>query len=177
MKTRILIAAALTAALLTAALPASALFLDQEETSPTVLDVVKNGMATETIAFQSSDFVVEGEGALDAIVITQLPQEGVLTLGGQMVGEGDVIAMTAVDGLRFTPSVAPTALETSFTFQPLFAGGEPGQEAGVEVHLLTEANGAPVAENLELSTYKNVAVTGQLSAVGPQGDLLTYRLV
>ena len=41
MKTRILIAAALTAALLTAALPASALFLDQEETSPTVLDVVK----------------------------------------------------------------------------------------------------------------------------------------
>ena len=59
-KTRILIAAALTAALLTAALPASALFLDQEETSPTVLDVVKNGMATETIAFQSSDFVVEG---------------------------------------------------------------------------------------------------------------------
>ncbi|WP_300270247.1 Ig-like domain-containing protein [uncultured Flavonifractor sp.] len=177
MKTRILTAAALAAALLTAALPASALFLDQEETSPTVLDVVKNGMATETIAFQSSDFVVEGEGALDAIVITRLPEEGVLTVGGQMVGAGDVIAMTAVDGLRFTPSVTPTALETSFTFQPLFADGEPGQEAGVELHLLTEANGAPVAENLELSTYKNVAVTDRFSAVDPEGDLLTYRLV
>lgn len=75
-KTRILIAAALAAALLTAALPASALFSDQQETRPTVLDVVKNGMAAQTIAFQPDDFVVEGDGALDAIVITGLPDAG-----------------------------------------------------------------------------------------------------
>ena len=179
MKTRILLATALAAALLTAALPASALFLDQEATQPAVLDVVKNGMATETIAFQSSDFVVEGEGALDAIVITDLPDAaaGMLTVGGQMVGEGDVIAMSAVEGLRFTPSVLTAATKASFRFQPLFAGGEPGVEAGVELHLLSQANGAPVAENLELSTYKNVAVTDRFSAVDPEGDLLTYRLV
>ena len=179
MKTRILLATALAAALLTAALPASALFLDQEATQPAVLDVVKNGMATETIAFQSSDFVVEGEGALDAIVITDLPDAaaGMLTVGDQMVGEGDVIAMLAVDGLRFTPSLLTELTEASFRFQPLFAGGEPGVEAGVELHLLSQANGAPVAENLELSTYKNVAVTDRFSAVDPEGDLLTYRLV
>ncbi len=179
MKTRILIAAALVAALFTAALPASALFLDQEEDNPMVLDVVKNGMSTQTIAFQASDFVVEGEGALNAIVVTGLPDPaaGFLTVGDQRVGEGDVIAMTAVDGLRFTPSAAPIVLETGFTFQPLFAGGEPGQETGVELHLLTQANGAPVAEHLELTTYKNVAITDRFSAVDPEGDLLTYRLV
>ena len=103
MRIRILIAAALAAAALTAAVSASAFVSDREERSPAVLDVVKNGMAAQSIDFQSSDFVVEGEGALDAIVITQLPEEGVLTVGGQMVGEGDVIAMSAVNGLRFTP--------------------------------------------------------------------------
>ncbi|OUN20913.1 hypothetical protein B5G34_13260 [Flavonifractor sp. An82] len=177
MRIRILIAAALTAAALTAALPASALFSDQEESSPAVLDVVKNGMAAQSIDFQSSDFVVEGDGALDAIVITRLPEEGVLTVGGQMVGEGDVIAISAVDGLRFTPAAASEAAESGFRFQPVFADGSQGEETGVELHLLKEANGAPVAENLELTTYKNVAVTDRFSAVDPEGDLLTYRLV
>lgn len=177
MRIRILIAAALAAVSLTAALPASALFMDQEEAGPAVLDVVKNGMAAQSIDFHSSDFVVEGDGVLDAIVITRLPEDGVLTVGGQMVGQGDVIAMTAVDGLRFTPSAGSAATEAAFRFQPLFADGVPGEEAGVELHLLSQANGAPVAENLELTTYKNVAVTDRFSAVDPEGDLLTYRLV
>ena len=75
MRIRILIAAALAAAALTAAVSASAFVSDREERSPAVLDVVKNGMAAQSIDFQSSDFVVEGAGALDAIVITQLPEE------------------------------------------------------------------------------------------------------
>ena len=94
-----------------------------------------------------------------------------------MVGEGDVIAMSAVEGLRFTPAAASEAAESGFRFQPVFADGSQGEETGVELHLLKEANGAPVAENLELTTYKNVAVTDRFSAVDPEGDLLTYRLV
>ena len=40
-----------------------------------------------------------------------------------------------------------------------------------------QTNAAPVAEDLSLSTYQNVAVTDRFSAVDPEGDLLTYRLV
>jgi len=40
-----------------------------------------------------------------------------------------------------------------------------------------DANSAPIAENLELTTYKNVAVTGQCAAVDPEGDLMSYQLV
>lgn len=40
-----------------------------------------------------------------------------------------------------------------------------------------QTNAAPVAEDLELSTYQNVAVTDRLSAVDPEGDLITYRLL
>ncbi len=37
-------------------------------------------------------------------------------------------------------------------------------------------NAAPIAEDLSLTTYKNVAVEGQCAAVDPEGDLITFRL-
>lgn len=37
-------------------------------------------------------------------------------------------------------------------------------------------NTSPVAENLELTTYRNVSVGGRLSAVDPDGDVLTYEI-
>jgi hypothetical protein len=37
-------------------------------------------------------------------------------------------------------------------------------------------NAAPIAENLTLTTYKNVAINGQCAAVDPEGDLVTFRL-
>lgn len=37
-------------------------------------------------------------------------------------------------------------------------------------------NNAPIAENLELSTYQNVAIQGSFSAVDPEGDLITFRI-
>ena len=38
------------------------------------------------------------------------------------------------------------------------------------------ANGAPVAENLNLTTYRNVCVGGQLAAVDPEGDSFTFEI-
>ena len=38
------------------------------------------------------------------------------------------------------------------------------------------ANGAPVAENLNLTTYRNVCVGGQLSAVDPEGDAVSFEI-
>ena len=36
--------------------------------------------------------------------------------------------------------------------------------------------GKPIAENLELETYRGVSVDGQLRATDPQGDALTYQI-
>ena len=85
--------------------------------------------------------------------------------------------MDAVAGLCFTPMAAPASDAAGFRFTPVFADGQSGEEVSVELHLLSEANGAPVAEHLTLTTYKNVAVTGQFSAVDPEGDLITYHLI
>jgi len=40
----------------------------------------------------------------------------------------------------------------------------------------TQANNPPVARNMELTTYKNVAVTGYFDAVDGEGDALTFQL-
>ena len=184
MKHRVLLRRALPLAVLAAVLysagwPASAFFFQKDEVAPTVAAMTKNGPAAEPISFSEEDFVVEGSGKLDSIVIATLPDAavGCLTLGAQGIQVGDVIAMEAVDGLRFTPLAAPAGLEAQFQFTPVFSDGRSGDAVPVELYLLAEANGAPVAENLEFTTYKNVAVTAQFSAVDPEGDLLTYHIL
>ena len=112
--------------------------------------MTKNGPAAEPISFSEEDFVVEGSGKLDSIVIATLPDAavGCLTLGSQGIQVGDVIAMEAVDGLRFTPLAAPAGLEAQFQFTPVFSDGRSGDAVTVELYLLAEANGVPVAEIL-----------------------------
>ena len=54
--------------------------------------------------------------------------------------------------------------------------GETGEEVTVTLYLLTEANEAPIARNMDLSTYKNVAITGWFDAEDGEGDSLTFQL-
>ena len=152
MKHRVLLRRALPLAVLAAVLysagwPASAFFFQKDEAAPTVAAMTKNGPAAEPISFSEEDFVVEGSGKLDSIVIATLPDAavGCLTLGAQGIQVGDVIAMEAVDGLRFTPLAAPAGLEAQFQFTPVFSDGRSGDAVTVELYLLAEANGAPVA--------------------------------
>ncbi len=56
-----------------------------------------------------------------------------------------------------------------------------GAALAVEVETVTvstvgSANSAPVAENLELSTYRDVSVSGTFQAVDPEGDLLSVGI-
>ena len=138
----------------------------------------KNGTSAEVFTFSPSDFLVEsGDAELDSIVFTSLPDSnaGVLTLDGVDIAVGDAAAMSAVSGLRFYPNTSPTVASTQFTFTPIFADGSAGEDVAVGLYLLTAQNNAPIAENLNLVTYKNVALTGQFSAVDPEGDILTFR--
>ena len=170
-------------ALLLSSTPASALFFGSktETGEAAVCAFSKNGLIGERIVFSQADFQVtpDSDTILDAIVITALPASGagVLTLANQELAVGDEIAMSAVDGLRFLSTTAPEVQTTSFSFTPIFSNGTAGQEVTAQLHLLASANHVPIAENLELDTYKNVAITGRFSAIDPEGDLLTYQLV
>lgn len=170
----------LTALCMTFALPVSALFGSKEEAAvPTVAAFSKNGPSGSAISFTADDFAVEGNAVLDSIVISSLPDgnAGILTLASVPLKVGDVVSMGAVSGLRFQPLAMPTISSASFSFTPVFSGGTSGQAVNVGLYLLSAENTAPIAEDLDLETYKNVAVTGRFAATDPEGDLLTFRLV
>jgi len=170
----------LFALLMGAGAPASALLFFQDEPDVTeVFASAKNGMAGEVLSFSAEDFTVTGAGELAVLRIQSLPDPavGVLTIGGQTLSVGDEVYLRAVEGLRFVPALAPQSTETSVVFTPVFADGSEGTAVESRIYLLSEENRAPIAENMELSTYQNVAVTERFGATDPEGDLLTFQLV
>ena len=153
----------------TLSLPASAFFWNKKTDVPSVSDFSKNGMVGQVISFSAGDFPVSGGSggtALAAITLKTLPDigTGMLTVGGQPLTEGALVDASALSGLQFQALPTPSVNETAFTFLPSFTTGETGEEVTVTLYLLTEANEAPIARNMDLSTYKNVAITGWFDA-------------
>ena len=161
-------------------LPASAFFRGKKDSEPSMTDVTRNVIIGETLHFTPEDFEVTGgeDVTLSAITITTLPDRscGILSVGSQALAEGAVLRATALEGLRFQTMPAPTAASTTFSFLPTFSSGLQGKEVTVDLHLLKEANQAPIAENMSLCTYKNVPITGYFQAVDAEGDPLTFQV-
>ena len=172
-----LLAAAL---ILSLAAPASAFFWNRKEEKPSVADFSKNGLVGTVISFSQEDFVLENGGgsAVSAITIDTLPDSGAGTLlmGGQAIQAGSLVEQSALGGLRFQCSPNPSLTTATFTFTPILSTNQDCEAATVTLYLLTEENQPPIARNMELSTYKNVAVTGYFDAVDADGDLLTFQL-
>lgn len=163
-------------------LPASAFFWNKKASTPTVPDFSKNTLVGDTVTFSDQDFSLQnGDGAaLSSITITTLPDAGAgtLTLGGQPLAVDSVVESSALAGLRFQSLSQPTVTTTSFAFLPAFDNGSQAQQpTTVTLYLLTAANEPPIARNMDLSTYKNVAITGYFDAVDSEGDTLTFQLM
>ena len=174
---RVSISLLLTALVAVLTIPASALLQSEEE--PAVDAFAKNGTTDSAFVFSQDDFVVRGDYQLSSLILESLPDAGagLLKLGAEVLHVGDSISVSAVEGLRFYPLAVPTVADTEFSFTPVFSDGSQGAAVTVSLYVLAAENSPPIAENLTLSTYKNVAVEGQFAAVDPEGDLLTFRLI
>lgn len=166
----------------TLSLPVSAFFWNKKASSPTIPDFSKNALVGDTVTFSDQDFSVQnGDGIkLTSITITALPNPGAgtLTLGGQPLAADSVVEASALAGLRFQSLSQPSVTTTTFSFLPTFDDGtQAKQPTTVTLYLLTAANEAPIARNMDLSTYKNVAITGYFDAVDSEGDTLTFQLM
>lgn len=155
--------------------------LTTQDGSLSVPAISKNVTLGAELAFSPDDFRVTGQGdaELDSIVLTSLPkvEAGLLRLGDNELQVGDIVSMSAVQGMKFVPLFAPVEETAFFSFVPVFSDGVAGPETSVSVYLLSEENAAPAAEDLKLCTYKNVAAEGTFNAVDPEGDALQFRLV
>ena len=172
---RVFLAAVL---LLSLTLPASAFFWDREPVVPAVDSFSKNGLVGTAVSFSPEDFSPRN-GDLDdlaGIILQTLPDPGTgqLTVGGLPLSPGSTVEASALAGLRFQIAQSPSADTAGFTFLPVSPSGQQGEEAAVTLYLLTEENQPPVARNMELTTYQNVAITGYFDAV--DSDPLTFQL-
>jgi hypothetical protein len=162
------------------AVPASAFFWNKKAAQPYVEDFSKNGLIGSAISFTPEDFAVrpDAKTALSGITVDQLPDPGagVLCIGGQPVEAGAFVDAAALAGLRFQSAQNPTVTTTTLLFTPSFSQGQEARQSTVTLYLLTEENTPPVARNMELTTYKNVAITGYFDAVDGEGDALTFQL-
>lgn len=172
-----LLALALAASLV---LPASAFFWNKKTDAPYVEDFSKNGLIGSIIAFEQTDFVVktDNKATLNGITLDTLPDPGAGTLciGGQPVERGSFVDASALAGLRFQSSQDPTTTTTTLLFTPSFSSAQETRQSTVTIYLLDQENNPPVARNMELTTYKNVAITGYFDAVDGEGDALTFQL-
>ena len=161
-------------------LPTSAFFWSKKTDQPYVEDFSKNGLIGSIIAFDQKDFVVKtnNKAILNGITIDELPDPGAgsLCIGGQPVETGAFIETSALSGLRFQSAQTPTVTKTALVFTPSFSSAQEAPQTTVTLYLLTETNNPPVARNMELTTYKNVAITGYFDAVDGEGDALTFQL-
>jgi len=177
---RILTAGLIPALLLSLTLPVSSFFW-KKSGEAAVSDLSKNGLIGGVITFVPEDFAVTGDkkASLNAVVVESLPDAGAgsLLLGGTLLEVGSRVEKSALSGLRFQSLGNPAVLKTAFTLRPVFVSGTEGQPFTVELTLLTKENHPPVARNMDLSTYRNVSVTGYFDAVDAEGDPLTFRMM
>jgi hypothetical protein len=141
----------------------------------------KTAYAGQAVTFSAKDFEsLSTGGALDSIIITSLPAvtDGTLAFAGERILTGSSISANALAGLTFYPAAGLSDSTATFSFVPVYAdGSSPSQPLTVNIRMSSAKNSAPVAENITLSTYKNVSLTGEFSAVDPEGDALTFRIM
>jgi hypothetical protein len=148
------------------------------EAEPYIETFAKTSRAGADITFRSADFQskIVGDGELEGIVLTDLPDEsaGALYCGSRALYTGEAVTVEKLDELHFKPA-GNAETSTSFSFIPVFKDTN-GQVTTVSIAQVSKTNGAPVAEDLEFETIKNIAVTCKFKISDPDDDELVVRI-
>lgn len=161
--------------------------LVNEETPPLSLavniirgnfELKKSALLNSDITFKAEEFEkILGIKKLKHITITKLPdmREGVLTLGGNDVLEGQTISRENIQYIRLVPY--PDRLGTiKFSFKN---ADDTSKDASVlcAVSVLDSLNFAPSANPVNISTQRNIPVFRTMSGADPDNDKISYKIV
>lgn len=154
-----------------AMIPAYAL----EVTSAARNVVVKSVNSGGSVSFSSVDFA-KAVPDLTEIRLSSLPIEsvGTLLIKGKEAQIGDALSTEELQALSFTAGANP-GKTTHFELSATTAGGSE-KTVAVLVRVNAGANHPPIAENIDITTYKGIASRGVLRAVDPEGDLITFYI-
>lgn len=137
--------------------------------------VVKNVNTGESVCFSAADFA-KAVPNLAEVRLSSLPIEsvGTLLIEDREAQIGDALSTEKLESLSFSAGQNPG---TSAHFE-VSATGMDGSEKliAVFVRVNAGANHPPIAENIDITTYKGVASRGVFRAVDPEGDLVTFSI-
>ena len=126
------------------------------------------------LSFSAEEFRgLTGEGT-SYIVVSALPENGVLMLGGVAVLAGQTVPVSSLDLLKYVP--AGKTGEESFTFTAKAPGWEE-RELSCVITVSEGENYPPVAADAAGETFEGVSCFLPLRATDPNGDEVLYRIV
>ena len=140
------------------------------------LGTVKSGLCGSDVRFCAADFSdVLGVDSIGKAVITSLPDAsaGKLMLGSLEVMKNQTVSAENLSALRFVPS-DKSEKDCFFTVR---TGKDREYDLKCTVRITKDINRAPAAGSTSVATYKNIAVSGKMTAADPEGDALTYEVV
>ena len=140
------------------------------------LGTVKSGLCGSDVRFCAADFSdVLGVDSIGKAVITSLPDAsaGKLMLGSLEVMKNQTVSAENLSALRFVPS-DKSEKDCFFTVR---TGKDREYDLKCTVRITKDINRAPAAGSTAVVTYKNIAVSGKMTAADPEGDALTYEVV
>lgn len=125
--------------------------------------------------FSAEDFAVGGSG--DGIFVTSVPSAStaVIYYGSRALRAGDAVPSDGLDQL-WVQTVSTTEQSAAIGYRTV-SGNQAGPAQELKFSILPRKNDPPTAKSSTLETYRNIAVTGELSAEDPEGGPLTYTLV
>ena len=109
-------------------------------------------------------------------MLTEVPDQalGTLMLGNRQVRSGDVLTVEQLSSLTFVPGGDLTG-DAVITCLKLTDNGT--EEVQATLKIGSNQNQAPVAEDSEFTTYKNIPGQVPLTVSDPEGDPLTVTIV
>lgn len=154
-------------------LPTHAFFWWNEKNSPEILDFKKQILVNNAITFSEYDFY--NEEGLSNITITSLPDAhfGTLYMGEIPVQINDIIGVTALSGFIFQSNNVIGS--TYFEVISSYADGT-SQKNTITLDVLDSPNEAPLAKDMSLFTYKNIAITCYFDVIDSENDFLTFQI-
>lgn len=138
--------------------------------------LAKSGIVGNEILFSPSDFErLLNISPLTSIMVVSVPAvaDGELLIGSSTVRAGQSISRANLGMLSF--AAADGCRQASFEFRV----NDSAYNLRCQMYLLDSVNYSPTAggQQVSVSTYRDVAAYGKLSAADPEGDPLTYQIV
>ncbi|MBR4072203.1 MAG: S-layer homology domain-containing protein [Clostridia bacterium] len=136
--------------------------------------MVMSGITNEPIAFSNEDFCKHtGVVYYDNLKITDLPDssEGVLTVAGKELSEGEKISFGDCDRLVFSPADEVVSACFSFSIDDNYS-------IKCNVKLAEDFNYSPTALSTltAIETFSGMSINGNMIASDPEGDPITYEI-